>query len=279
MMHRFHFYSKKFLLALVGFALTLNRQTSHALELGIFPYADPVFLAEKHAPLRQLLNQTTQKTTRMRTAKNYAEFIQNTQNQKYDVLVTAPHLGRKAQLSGDYELLGFTKNRSKAIFLSQKQHGVSANNLKLLENHRLATPPSSAIISQLAKKSMVQAGVKLEQITFIETSSHHNALLALIANHADFAVVGEPTWKKFHPKGADQLYVLAESASIPGFAILVKKSLEASKFDTIKHAILSFDKSELGQKYYINNGLIGFSQPETADLNMMDAFLSSQSAP
>ena len=66
------------------------------LTLGVFPYVSPVQLAAFHAPLKDYLTKSLGRPVTLVTAPDFNSFVDRTRDGQYDIIFTAPHLGRLA---------------------------------------------------------------------------------------------------------------------------------------------------------------------------------------
>lgn len=244
------------------------------LLLGIFPYLDPGTLVRLHSPLKQHLEQALGGALQMRSAADFKSFKQQTAAGGFDILLTAPHLGRLADTQAGYRWVGFTRNRSHAVFVVQQQSAYSK--LADLRGRTIALPPKSAIIHQMALRRLradgVQPGV---DVTIDATSSHNNALISVIRGVNPAAAFGKPTWDLHIARGAPSLRKITESEDIPGFALLVHPRVAEKDFVRIREAAFDFVNTGAGEAYFQATGLAGFRAPAKADLSQLDSFLEA----
>lgn len=168
---------------------------SKKYNFGIFPYYDAATLVSLHKPLKDYLEKQTGVKAALRSSANFKSFKNRTADGKYDILMTAPHLGRIAQLNNGYQLIGFTGNKSHAVFAVRKDSRF--NSAADLSNQTISLPPKAAIIHYLALKHLAEQGIKPDQITINETKSHNNALMTVVNGTAPAAAFGKPTWDRY----------------------------------------------------------------------------------
>lgn len=254
-------------LALSFFALSANAE---ALRLGIFPYFSPSKLVSLHFPLTQHLSTQLERPVNLVSAPSFGVFQSRTAERSYDLLITAPHLGRIAENSG-YRWLAVTRNISHAVFVAHRDR--SFEGIADLRHRRLSLPPANAIVHQFALQELRKAGIPPEQLTLQVRNFHDNALRAVVRGDADAAAVGSPTWERYLASGKRELEMLGKSVDIPGFAIMVHERVPEDVREQLHQALFEFAASPAGNLYFEKNALKGLREPETADFIFLDRYL------
>lgn len=247
------------------------------LTLGVFPYFDPATLASLHLPLKTHLSSTSGQRMTLVSAPDFRTFKQRSHEGRYDVLVTAPHLGRIAQLHGDYEWLAFTSNYSHAVFVALAASGITQ--VEDLRGKTLALPPKGAIIHHLALAHLEMHGLLPGNDVMIETlSSHNNAMLAAIRGDVDAAAFGRPTWLRYAAPDRERLQLIDQSEQIPGFAVLVHPRIDAAVRKSIGKGLFAFPDTDAGQAYFDATGLDGIRPANDTDMELLDRYIERMAA-
>lgn len=231
-----------------------------ALTLGVFPYLSAVKLLNLHHPLVQYLNQRLPIKVQIVSAPNFAQFIQRTQDGDYDFVITAPHMGRLAEMQSHYQRVAMSANQSHAVFVV-KQHSPIRTLVDLVDSTNMTTiglPPEKAIISQLALNKMRSHGIDLHRINLHFSQSHNNALLSLLRDEVEVAVIGYPTWKRYPMEQKRKLQVITQSESIPGFLVMAHPRIDQHLLTMIQEQLYLFHQTENGQAYFSSTALNKF---------------------
>jgi len=247
--------------------------TDSTLKLGVFPYANPGYLAKLHRPIKNQFQAATPEHIQMLSAANFKTFKNHTKNGLYDIIITAPHLGRLAEKQANYQWLGFTSNSSHAVFaVNQKDLSKTLADFK---GQTITLPPKTAIIHHLALNKIREAGLTPGiDITIKETKSHNNAMLAVIQNITPISAFGKPTWSKFKPQGRETIVKLTQSENIPGFAVMAHPRLGEKTVSKLKQLFFNFQKTETGKSYFEETGLKGAREETDQDLKTIDKYLN-----
>jgi len=252
--------------------LLVNPLYANKVTLGVFPYFNASYIATLHKPLKDYLANSTDTTIRLVSASDFKTFKERTSKARYDILITAPHLGRIAQKTADYEWLGFTGNISYAVFVSHIDNNI--NSIQDLKDKTIALPPKRAIIHYLALETLSKNNIDPTNDVKISLSkSHNNAMHSAILKNTDAAAFGAPTWNKYNLADKSKLKVLGKSESIPGFAIMVHSKTSEKLKKNLKEALFLFSKTKEGKIYFDKTGLKDVREVTQLDMELIDKYL------
>ena len=232
---------------LLNSTASLSAETKN-LTVGVFPYFSAAKLFKLHTPVINRLNSTVDKSFTMVSASGFGEFIKRTKAGNYDLVITAPHMGRLAEMQSGYQRVAMTGNKSYAVFVVKNKS--SYQTLSDIKGESITLPPAKAIISKMALKTMEQAGLEKNDVKLNYTKSHNNALLSVIRDESKVAAFGYPTWKRYPAKDKKSLRVLAISEKIPGFLIMANPRLDAELVSDISESLIDFEKTDSGKAYF-----------------------------
>lgn len=261
-----------FTVTLLAVGLPAAAAPDGPLRMGVFPYHSPEQLVRLHKPLKDFLEAAAGQAIRLVSAPDFDRFIERTVEGRYGLIITAPHLGRSAQRSGRYHLLGFTRNRSRAVFVARIDSGLDG--LEALTGKALALPPQQAIIHHVALNMLERSGLRAQSgLRLITKPSHDKALFAALRGETDAAAVGLPTWSRYPAPEKSELHIIGESESIPGFAVLLRADLPAGLGNRIRSALFRFESTPQGEAYFGATGLEGMRKPSAGDESQLDDYL------
>lgn len=262
---------------IAAFILLNTAAAAEPLRMGVFPYHSPEQLVRLHKPLKDYLSHATQQPIRLVSAPDFGQFIKRTREGRYHILITAPHLGRMAERENAYRWLGFTRNRSRAVFITHQDAPIQS--IADLQGQRLALPPAIAIIHQVALRNLENQGLRPPvDVTVSTWKSHDAALYAVLRGEADAAAIGLPTWRRYDLPEKDSLRVFAQSARIPGFALMLHPEVPAAIANAIRDALYRFGSTPEGSAYFEETGLLGIRAATRQDFEQLDRYLSGTPA-
>lgn len=237
------------------------------LTLGIIPYVSPGKLIKHNAVFSQYLEQKTGRKISILTAPNFNEFIQRTKNGEYDLIFTAPHHGRYAELHDGYQRIAMTRNNIQGYFLVSKDSPYQR--IEDLRGKTLAVMPPTTILTQMTLAQLRQHGLKDSDYKIIRTSTHSNSIYSVLNHDSDAAVTGVKIWLRLNSKDKEQLRVLDTTEKVPGFMLMGNKTLSAETIKQLQTLLIRFDSTPEGQKYIFK----GFQRIDDEDMSRMDKFI------
>lgn len=264
----------RYLLLLVASLATLAPPVFAAepLRLGIFPYFSAEQLVRLHKPLKDYLAETTGESIQLVSAPDYPRFIQRTAQGRYDILITAPHLGQRAHREEGYRWLGFSRNFSQAVFVARSGSGV--DRIEDLAGRKLALPPATAIIHHMALEALQAKGIEADRDLAITTRrSHDQALFAVLRGETAAAAIGRPTWLRYQAPEKETLQVIGRSEQIPGFAFLIHPRVADEVAERFRLALFDFEQTRRGMNYFDITGLEGMRTGTRQDFERLDHYL------
>ena len=140
---------------------------------GILPFVSAEQLVIRFSPLANYLSKNLKTTVRIETAPNFVEFARRThEDQRYDILFTAPHFYPRAHSKAGYRLIaGVDSPGMWAVIVVPRKSQI--HNLDDLVGKRLATVHPAGLATLLVRKLLSDAGIDPDvDITMISTPSH-----------------------------------------------------------------------------------------------------------
>jgi len=249
---------------------------SHASEineisLGLFPYVTPTQLVQIHSPLKNYLSKTLGIEVNLVTAPDFMSFMQRTRQGEYDIIFTAPHLGRLAEKRDGYKRVAMTGHRVEGLFLAKKESEI--NTLEDLKNKKIMAAQRISVIFQMMLQTLADNGLQDgKNITIIETKTHNNALYAPLRDEADASVTGGLLWHTLGQEYKDKLKVIGHTRSVPGFVLLSHPRIPVKIQKSLKKALFDFGKTAEGKLYFESNGLKEFIPIDDSSMKELDSY-------
>ncbi len=216
--------------------------------LGIFPYASPEKLVRHQKGLKDHLEQGLGRPVSIITAKNFKVFIQNAKAGAYDLVYTAPHLARLLDQDYAYQRIAMTTHKIQGMFITLKT--ASYTQLSDLRDRRIGLVPPLAILSQMARKELRDAGLQPDNgFTEIKVRNFDNAMFSVINGDSDAAITGVKLWKTLGMHYKDKLRALESTRPVPGFMIMAAPEVDKQTVDRLRKTSLSFNDTAAGKKY------------------------------
>ncbi|HID82231.1 MAG TPA: phosphate/phosphite/phosphonate ABC transporter substrate-binding protein [Chromatiales bacterium] len=250
----------------------VSAQTEGSLKLGIFPYVNPAQLVKFHGDFRALLEETLNHKVVMVTAPSFKDFIKRTRDNEYDYIMTAPHLGRLAEVRDGYVPIVHTMHKVQGVYLVRKDSDIKE--LEDLKGKVLTMVGPRAIITQMAQKQLralgLQDGVN---ITFRYTKTHNNAMYAPLRGESDASFTGVLLWQKIGQKNLDEVRVIGKTPETIGFQVMAASRVAEADRLKVQKALLECHRTKAGKNYLNKTGFRSFDIVDEQEKQHLDQYI------
>lgn len=224
------------------------RGADQPLTFGVFPYVSPGRLVAHQYGLEQYLASRLHRPVIMVTAPNYRTFFERTRRGDYDLVLTAPHFARAAEVHDGYRPLAITEHHISGVFIARRDGPI--HRLEDLSGRTLTDTVPETIVYQLALQTLARHGlVPGRNIAILTTKTFNNAIFAALRGDSDAAVTGFKLWQHLSPRYKRQLRAIGETDSIPGFVLLANPKIDPATAAAARRAALTFADSPAGKHY------------------------------
>ncbi len=242
------------------------------LVLGVFPYVSPAQLVAFHTPLKDHLAKSLQRPVSLVTAPDFDSFVERTRLGQYDLIITAPHLGRLAETRDGYKRLAMTGHTVQGIFLTRKDSAIQK--VEDLRGKSVMIAQRTSIIYQMSEQLLREKGlVPGETVTIIETRTHNNAMHAPLRGEADASVTGTLLWRVLGDEQKDQMRVIGTTDEAPGFLVMANKRLPKQDVESIKNILLDYHNVAGSESYFSATGYKSFQKIDDKVMKRLDPYM------
>jgi len=256
---------------LLGLGSSTMASEKTPLTLGVFPYVTPVQLAAFQTPLKDYLAESLQRPVTLVTAPDLNSFADRTRDGQYDIILTAPHLGRLAEIRDGYKRVAKTSHAVQGFFLARKDSDI--HTIEDLKGKTVMIAQKVSIVYQMAEHTLRTKGlVPGKSVMIVETRTHNNAMLAPLRGEADAAVTGKLLWYVLDDERKDQMRVIGTSAEAPGFLLMAHPRLAAEDIEKIKQRLLDFHLKPGSETYFTTNGYEKFEAIDDRVMKGLDPY-------
>jgi len=235
------------------------------LTFGILPFISAEQLVERFTPLAQYLNEYLQVPVRIETAPNFLEFAKRTRDQqRYDILFTAPHLFPQASKAGYRLIAGVNSPGMRAIIVAPKKSNI--HTLEDLKGKRLASVQPMSLASLLIKKHLIDHGLTPDvDVSMVITPTHDASLLSSYHGVTDASSLMRPPYNAASQTLRDNMRIIAETETAPHMPISVSTRLSAECEAQITALLLTMDTNSKGKAVLKHNRFAGFKHTNEKD--------------
>ena len=242
------------------------------MTFGILPFISAEQLVVKFTPLVHYLSEHLNTPIRIETAPDFMAFAQRTQQQRYDILFTAPHFYAKANQVG-YQLIARVDSpgMSAVIVAPRKSHIDTLDDLK---GKRLASLHKESLASILLRKHLREHGIDPDRdLSIISTPTHDASLLSSYHGITDASALMQPPYEAASEQVRQNMRVIATTERAPHIPISVSARLSPQCGQEISRLLLSMGNTDEGRSVLKNNRFSGFRKASEEDYKKIKALL------
>lgn len=242
------------------------------LTIGILPTLSPRVLLGSYQPFRTYLEKNLRRPVEMVTAKDFSTFYKSTARGDFDIIVTAAHLARLAEVESGYIPLATYKSANRAMLLTSSRAPLQA--IQGVRGHTIATLDRSALITSHTLVWLREQG--LEEPTdfqLLETSSHNSAAYSVLSGESVLAIISPGGWKMMPANMRNELKLLVALPPLPGMIWLANRRLH-SQVASLNSVLLAFspDLPE-GKQFFDATGFLGMRTITPQEMKSLDPYI------
>ncbi len=235
------------------------------LVFGVFPHLTAKQIVETYRPIADTLEKHLQREVIIYSARDFKTFVERTRQGDYDILLTAPHLAWLARRDAGYRPL---------LKYAQPVYGLLVVRIdspykepKALRGHTIATPDPFAVAVLALHAELATQGLRhgIDYRT-VASGSHRNAVMQVINDRTDGAMLGQHTYTMLPPELRQQLRVLAKTAPLSSLMYLTHPRLRDAESQAIRKALLQFASLPEGRAFMRDGGYAGLVDVDGGEL-------------
>jgi len=241
------------------------------LVLGVYPYLSPSQTVKLYAPLAEHLAATLGHPVSLRSAPDFEQFIARTQAGEYDIIFTAPHMGRLAQRRDSY--LPLARSGYSIVIVALARRDGPVRTLADLRGRTLGVGAKLSMTYQSMEQALAAQGLTLgRDVRRVTTASFSNVPETLLRGEIDAGATGTLLWENAPPAQREQLREIYRSAPLPGFLLLAHPRLDPASRAALAKALHGFADTPTGKQFFSATGQLDFRPVDADALKRIDPF-------
>jgi phosphonate transport system substrate-binding protein len=241
------------------------------LRIGVLPYLSPRTLLLEYAPFRQYLESDLRRKTEILTAPDFPRFLARTDAGDFDLVITAPHFARLAQLEHGFRPLVAIRADFYALILVPKN--AAAQTLSGLRGKTLHLPHQMSFISLEIEDFLRERGIKPElDLALVHYNTDNNAILAAEQSRDDAAAAQRAVFDSMPKEITDRLRILGSTQSALSLVVLAHPRLSEEEVLRIRQTLDKFPFSVEGLKFF-ESSHTEFIPADAAAMRRLDVYL------
>ncbi len=284
MTHRNTFQGRRHFLVQASLALSaavgVAPQTAGAqtppktLTIGVLPNISARVLLTHYQPMREYLQTTLGRPVEVVTANDFRAFAHATRDGQYDMIVTAPNLGRLAQVDSRWTPFAQYEPGIPALLVASSAAGevpVSA-----LRGKSLAMGNPQSLVALVGLRWLSQQGLNQgRDFQVVKTPNDDSLGAVILSGEAPFAIMSMGEFRAKPESLKKSLRIVTEIATVPGFLLMANPAMVAKERRVLSDALLSFPSTEAGQRFFTLSGFTNIRRVDDRELAALDAHVEA----
>lgn len=248
------------------------RADGEPLKVGVVPYLTTNVLISLFQPVRAHLERSLERPVELYTAQDVRTFVKRTLKPEFDVIITAAHHARLAQVEGGYlPVARFSGPLHAAIAVGKDS---ALREPRELRGHRIAITDRSILVNIVTIKLLADMGVAEKDLDLAIVNSQNTALLTVARGEAEAAIIAHFTLDQIPPDQRAGIRVLYKSDVLPNVTILAKPTLPAETRERLRKALLAFPETPEGHNFLQRSRFQGIEPANEEFMKRLDVYLT-----
>lgn len=252
-------------------------QKSKPLILGVFPYISANQMVAQLSPLVERMEEAVGRDIIMVSAPNFMSYMERTTRGEYDLVVTAPHMGRLSQKRDGWQLVVMSSQQTATLLLVRKDSGIER--IEDLRGRKMAVGNWRSVTYQMAEKALAAKGLTLgKDVKVVETATFSNVVQSVFLGEVGVGATPTLLWDKWihvNEEQHQQLHEIfrAKKPAPPSFLVMVPPKTEQSMILQLRESLLRFNETPEGQEFFKKSQYESFLAPDQTAMEAIDPYI------
>jgi phosphonate transport system substrate-binding protein len=242
-----------------------------ALRVGIIPYLTPNVLMSLFQPLRQHLEKDLGRPVELYTATDVRSFARRTLKPDFDIVITAAHQARLAQLDGGYQPLArFTGPLHAAVIVARNSPLQQLNDLR---GRRIAITDRSILVNIVMTKTLADLKLSDKDFDFVTVNSQNTGIISVAQGESEAAIIAHFTLDQSPEDQRRAVRVIYRSDALPSVMLLGSSKLDAALTERIRTSLLNLPNNHEGAAFLEKSRYQGIQKIDETFMKTLDPYL------
>lgn len=252
--------------------------TTTDLEIGLLPNISTQVLLAQYQPLRDFLQRRLGCGIQISTAPSWSVFHQRTMALEYDLVITASHVARLAQLEKGFVPLVIYEPPIKGMIAFAKDRPIV--NIGEIKGQTLVLSNPKSLVTLRGLQWLDEKGLKrTRDFKTINTPTDDSVGNVVLHHDAIAAMLSGGEYRAIPSAIKEQIQILTTFAEVPGFVVLANPRMSAEMAHSIKTEWLNFSNgSPEGQAFFAATGYTAMHELPPGLMASMDPYVAATRA-
>lgn len=244
------------------------------LVLGVIPNVSARLILSAYQPMRTHLERELARRVEVATAPDFRGFAERALRGEYQMIVTAPNVGRVLQVDAGWEPIAIYEPQIPAVLVASADNPLDAPTQIRGRALALANPQSLVALVglQWLRSQGLQAGTDFS----IALAANDDSLGAVLrSGDAPLAIMSMGEFRAKPEDMRKRLRIVGEIARVPGFLVMTARPVDDATRRRLRGLLLAFPGSDEGRQFLALSGFSGIRDVTDADLRFLDPFVEA----
>lgn len=247
------------------------------LTLGVFPYLSPSQMVEQLSPLVRRMEEALGQKITMVSAPDFMSYVERTAKGKYDLILTAPHMGRLAQQRDGWQLVVMSGQQTATVILVRKDSGIAK--LEDLRGKKMAVGNRRSVTYLQAEEALARKGLAPgRDFQVMETATFSNVVQSVFLGEAAAGATPTLLWDKWVHVDTEQHRQLgeifrAQKPAPPSFLVMMPPQAKPAIVARLRQSLLNFHETAEGRDFLQKSQYESFLPPDEQAMERIDPYV------
>lgn len=246
------------------------------LVLGVFPYLSASQMMEQLSPLVKRMEEALEKKITMVSAPDFLSYVERTARGEYDLVITAPHMGRLAETRDGWRLVVQSGQKTASVLLVRKDSGIQE--IADLRGRTLAVGNRRSVTYLLIEEALIHQGLTPgKDVNIVETATFSNVVQSVFLGEVDAGATPTllwDTWQYVNNEQHDQLReIFRAKPAAPSFLVMVHPKMGQAVINRLAASLLSYHDTPEGQAFFRKSQFESFLPLDEATMQGIDPYV------
>ena len=203
------------------------------------------------------------------SAPDFMSYVERTAKGEYDLVLTAPHMGRLAEKRDGWQRIVQSGQKTAAVLLVRQESSVQR--LEDLRGKKITVGNRRSITYLLAEKALTDKGIILDKdMEVIETATFSNVVQSVFLGEADIGATPTLLWDNWEHVNAEQHHQLREifrtKPAAPSFLVMASPKTDQATIRRLIDSLLSFQDTAEGKTFFQKSQFQSFEPLDDATM-------------
>jgi phosphonate transport system substrate-binding protein len=263
-----------FLILLSEVGQAAESTVSPPLKIGVVPYLSTRTLINSYQPLRHFLENSLGRPVEVYTATGFKAFFESTDEGAFDLVITAAHFARIAQIDNGFVPLARYSSGARGLFVVPQNNRMK--DIHDLRGQTIAVPDRLSLAAILCVEYLRQNGLSNSaDLRLLETASFNSAVLTVQKGEAVAAISAPAALAQLPDDLRDRVRILADTGDYVNLVFLANPHLGAADAARLKQLVLQFGADTIEGKVFLKRtGFDSIIPTAEADLQRLDPYVA-----